>query len=207
MLIASRNGIIGNGLPYDREVEYLESTGTQLIDTMIYHNTSNTVKFKIRLPGLTNAWASSYSAYKDEDSATTRIIRNGINRSSILVYHGNKAGGGGALINRDSVIGDNTIQVYEGYTQPNLCAIKYINSEVYYNISLNSPLVSILPATMKLFSSQFPGSRIYYFSIDNQCDFIPVRKGKVGYMYDKVSKRLFGNQGTGSFIIGPDKTS
>ena len=37
-------------------------------------------------------------------------------------------------------------------------------------------------------------------------DFIPVRVGDVGYMYDRVSGDLFGNAGTGAFIIGPDKT-
>lgn len=37
-------------------------------------------------------------------------------------------------------------------------------------------------------------------------DFIPVRIGTKGYLYDKVSKRLFGNAGTGSFTLGPDIT-
>jgi len=35
-------------------------------------------------------------------------------------------------------------------------------------------------------------------------DLIPVRVGQVGYMYDKISNKLFGNSGTGSFILGPD---
>lgn len=35
-------------------------------------------------------------------------------------------------------------------------------------------------------------------------DFIPVRVGEVGYMYDQVSGELFGNAGSGSFILGPD---
>ena len=35
-------------------------------------------------------------------------------------------------------------------------------------------------------------------------DYIPVRVGLVGYMYDKVSGELFGNEGTGKFILGPD---
>ena len=34
--------------------------------------------------------------------------------------------------------------------------------------------------------------------------FIPVRVGTVGYMYDRVSGQLFGNQGTGDFVLGPD---
>ena len=36
-------------------------------------------------------------------------------------------------------------------------------------------------------------------------DFIPVRKGTTGYLYDKVSKQLFGNIGTRDFTLGPDK--
>lgn len=53
-------------------------------------------------------------------------------------------------------------------------------------------------------------STIYSFRItDNnnivKLDLVPVRVGQVGYMYDKVSHQLFGNQGTGSFILGPDK--
>ena len=35
-------------------------------------------------------------------------------------------------------------------------------------------------------------------------DFVPVRIGNVGYMYDKVSKQLFGSIGTGQFILGQD---
>ena len=35
-------------------------------------------------------------------------------------------------------------------------------------------------------------------------DLIPIRKGTIGYMYDKVSGQLFGNSGSGSFILGPD---
>jgi hypothetical protein len=35
-------------------------------------------------------------------------------------------------------------------------------------------------------------------------DFIPVRKGDVGYLYDNVSNRLFGNSGTGVFTLGRD---
>ena len=33
---------------------------------------------------------------------------------------------------------------------------------------------------------------------------IPIRVGNVGYMYDKISKRLIGNSGTGNFTLGAD---
>lgn len=35
-------------------------------------------------------------------------------------------------------------------------------------------------------------------------DLIPVRVGTVGYMYDKLSGRLLGNDGSGTFILGND---
>ena len=35
-------------------------------------------------------------------------------------------------------------------------------------------------------------------------DMIPVRVGTTGYLYDRVSGTLFGNQGTGDFVLGPD---
>ena len=35
-------------------------------------------------------------------------------------------------------------------------------------------------------------------------DLIPVRKNGVGYMYDRVSGQLFGNNGTSDFVVGPD---
>ena len=37
-------------------------------------------------------------------------------------------------------------------------------------------------------------------------DYVPVRKYGLGFLFDRVSGMLFGNSGTGSFIIGPDKT-
>ena len=52
---------------------------------------------------------------------------------------------------------------------------------------------------MRMFSAAFSASD------GKQFDMIPVRKDGVGYMYDRVSGELFGNQGTGAFLIGPDK--
>ena len=54
--------------------------------------------------------------------------------------------------------------------------------------------------------------RLYYFALFGDdanvvMDIIPVRVGHVGYLYDRVSGKLFGNSGTGAFIIGPDKTT
>ena len=64
---------------------------------------------------------------------------------------------------------------------------------------------------MKLFKKlDWESVRLYAFQIfDNGVlvrDFIPVRVGRAGYMFDRVSGEYlpFGNVGTGAFILGPD---
>jgi hypothetical protein len=55
----------------------------------------------------------------------------------------------------------------------------------------------------------YVNEKIYRFKMEvNKTlvrDFIPVRVGQVGYMYDKISGQLFSNAGTGNFILGADK--
>lgn len=60
---------------------------------------------------------------------------------------------------------------------------------------------------------QIGGSEGFYFKlyslgfVENgiqKLHLIPVRVGSEGYMYDRVSGKLFGNSGTGRFILGPD---
>lgn len=50
--------------------------------------------------------------------------------------------------------------------------------------------------------------KVYAFTVLKEgvklLNFIPVVVDGVGYMYDTVSKRLFGNVGTGNFVIGPE---
>lgn len=76
---------------------------------------------------------------------------------------------------------------------------------------------SSTPDTMTIFvdksggtvtSSRIASMRLYRFRMWNWSgtliDLIPVRSGNIGYMYDRVSRSLFGNQGTGNFVLGQD---
>ena len=71
--------------------------------------------------------------------------------------------------------------------------------------------------TMYIFTANDGGSpmtkggdtkRYYYFKIWDKStlvrDFIPVRVGSTGYLFDRVSLKLFGNSGRGAFVLGPD---
>jgi hypothetical protein len=90
-------------------------------------------------------------------------------------------------------------------------------------ISINAASVAI---TRSAFNSTYPiylfamnnvgnaamkaRMKLYSFSLSENgtqiMDMIPVRVGTTGYMYDKVSKTLFGNAGTGDFVLGNDVT-
>ena len=191
-------------LPYDAEVEYLQSTGGQLIDTGVYPETANTVRFKVRLP-LSGRWSNPFTAYVAENAPATRIIINNYyTNNQAIIYDGVYAGNfvpGGTLVQGDAS------RIFEGWMDgPSARAV--VNSRSY---SLNArPLVARIGATMKVLSSPYSGARVYYLAIDNQFDLIPVRftndnNQTEGAMYDKVTKRMFRNQGTGAFVIGPDK--
>ena len=51
--------------------------------------------------------------------------------------------------------------------------------------------------------------RLYNLKIWNNTtelvrNFIPIRIGQIGYLFDKVTNQLFSNSGTGDFTLGPD---
>ena len=69
---------------------------------------------------------------------------------------------------------------------------------IFARRNVGTPLYSDYPARMQLKSFKITqGGRTAF-------DGTPVRIGSVGYLLDKVSGQLFGNLGTGSFIVGPD---
>lgn len=81
-----------------------------------------------------------------------------------------------------------------------------LNSSVNFNRSVsNGDPIYIFgsPDTVECSHADF-----YYFKLLRNnvliFDGIPVRVGTVGYMYDRVSGQLFGNDGTGAFTLGPD---
>jgi hypothetical protein len=104
------------------------------------------------------------------------------------------------------------------------CKLNYLNNKKWEatgnnngTISCNLPTLSFTPAyNIRLFGSagivkdytHFLG-KIYFVKISQGSeiimDLIPVRIGNIGYMYDKISKKLYGNNGESDFILGADK--
>ena len=207
-LLCVRNAPPTPPLPYDAEVEYLQSTGTQHINTGIYArdgllvsiramvtvNPSSTQKYWFRGPG-----SGSRSSFGMCDDYTYRTLRFALNTasfgSSTFVISNNTWYDVvlcSAANNKYATVGGAT--VYE----PVNSRAGVATSPVYLYASNNGTL-------------PHDGLRVASFSVRDAgtdevlIDLIAVRKDGVGYMYDRVSGNLLGNSGTGDFGIGPDK--
>lgn len=181
------------GLPYDAEVEYLESTGTQYIDIDVMLGSSDVVS----LVGMPKNGNSFFGNVTDANTRFNLTGSTGVQR----FYFG--AGGSGQY---DASITFNQVHSY-------VCGRTFsIDGEVK-NVFTVDDFTGTSTAYMfaRRYTSgpnDFITGSIYWLKVEHNGvlvrDFIPVRKGGIGYMYDRVSGQLFGNQGSGNFIVGPD---
>lgn len=182
----------GKKLPYDAEIEYLESTGTQYIDTGVVLDATMTVRVLydyIQNGFVFGARASVNSGYSGvtNESMGTYNIRYG--NKNIYAQPTIPRGTNDVIISPIGVILNGATVSSTTYGNDFFsghCFLFTINNN-------GQPLIG-----------DYAVIRIIRFSIDNIIDLIPVRVGTTGYMYDKVSGELFGNSGTGDFILGPD---
>lgn len=188
-------------LPYDAEVEYLESTGTQWIDTGVVYQNNYDIDCNFACSATGSASRFVFGVYG-----------NGLNRqvaaNTISNWHTASA----------------NLYLYKGSLHTGVANNAVNNIRLrgmqwnYNGTDYDSPWTfdASEGKTMYLFAannlgtaSYFFTGRIYSFKIWDANgtlvrDFIPVRKGTVGYLYDRVSGRLSGNAGTGAFGYGQD---
>ena len=169
---------------YDYEVDYLESTGTQYIDLglQLFTKSSGDLLFEVNV----NVPGSGQTEYACILNAMYEVSPYpGI----VIRYEGS----------------DN---LTDGYKTD---MVQYISK------SVNRSSSSVHSVSTTLFAG-YDGSgnpwryikmKLYSCKIYDDgvlvCDLIPVVKNNVGYLYDSVTNRLFGNLGTGNFLYGWDK--
>ena len=189
--------------PYDAEVEYLESTGTQRIDTGIVPQRTTGVILR----GTYTAKVSGQQicAARTGTGGGNRFFvaadRNGVGLRYSMgnsqyafvydigvphIYELNREGTGRCYID-DALVTTFNVSDYSVAAQKNLMLFATSGYEPSYGYSK---------------------ARIWYVKIYNGStlvrDLIPVRVGTTGYLFDRISWTLFGNAGTGSFLYGAD---
>ena len=191
-------------LPYDSEVEYLESTGTQWIDTgkvlsstgfaydadILFKRTDNCLVFGGR-PLANSSAADSLSLFIVRGmwrfdnfgySITGPAVNTGI-RYSVSLVDGKTTVDGVELATHVPTGRSSgaTVYIFAGHRPQESGDVEF-------------------PSSIRLYSLKFYQDGVL------AADYRPVRVGDIGYLYDRASGQLFGNSGTEAFIIGPDKT-
>ena len=219
-LIAARSAMVGGGakLPYDAEVEYLESTGTQWIDTGVvgtqniaidvkwsYVSTSaNTVQWGVR----TNVNTNSIAVSGDTAYATD---------TKLYVSYGNlrldySAGLAVASNTWEAYLANGDLRLYKDGS----LVAQDTGTVGNFSTANRIPLFAFWNTSMQFLNRT--GGRIYLCKIWNNGelvrDFIPVRIGSEGAMFDRANPTvgmnrdgtprtdgLYLNRGTGSFVL------
>lgn len=195
----------GKGLPYDAEIEYLQSSGTQYINTGILPN--NTTKVELKGVFKYSAGTTRFGSRVGFTLLQFDVVTSSANEVRVDF-------GTGAINDGQWVVGQHIVSAIIIDALTKKATVEYGWNIVTHTYATSFPSQSSYPLT--LFALNNAGNILLASDmtvLSFRCwkssvlimDMIPVRVGNVGYMYDKVSKQLFGNAGTGAFILGPDK--
>lgn len=205
LLIRRRGMMVGKALPYDAEIEYLEAPQTG--STIQYVNTGIVPTVSTKVEILFMILVRNTNGYFGARKEPYRFCCTSFNVQQQFAF---------AMTNNTWPVGRynaslNTFELciaengnfsnngIDGGSTPVLNSFP-IND--YFYLFANKNNEGVFATTSR------SSTRTYYCKIWEAGqlirDFIPVRVGQVGYMYDRVSGQLFGNSGTGDFILGPD---
>ena len=200
------------GLPYDAEVEYLEQpTGVDNNNATDYQDFCISTETSIYTASDEVEFVIDYLSSGNIYFATT----NGV-LQTYTGYQIAKLGNLNANKRSDAIISHSFLY----YLSQTRCYVKDLTDNSFPCDATGSA-GDFIGNNLWMFSTQNrsgytrrPRIRLYYLKIRRNGvlvrDFIPVRftneQGvSEGAMYDRVTKRLFRNAGTGAFVIGPDK--
>ena len=191
----------GGGSLYDAEIEYLETTvdsvtRTQWIDTGIKGTNNTSVYIKGSFSDTTSNDELSIAANFWDSTPYGFSYNKGQNNIYTNVQSG--------YMIRSINLSTNTPHEIElRCTGTN--ATSYINGSQMSTKTISSfTTLDTIKTNINVANTKIYAIKIWENNVLVR-DMIPVRVGNVGYMYDKVSKQLFGNAGTGGdFVLGQD---
>lgn len=192
-----RKLLVVNSKPYDTEVEYLENTYRDWINTGV--RLTNDMGFKIVFESTTQTGAGFPICGVFQSSGGNLCLRFGA-ANIFVVYSGTTYVD--TKVNKSTTVGNKTTVVVTVEHEVFVNGVK--KGSFSRDTQVNESDFLLFRATG---NTNFTPLKIYEFSLftpnETVFDGIPVRLGTTGYMYDKVSRQLFGNSGTGNFILPP----
>ena len=181
--------------PEYQEVEYVESTGSQFIDTGVVINKDHELQFKYAMLSI-SAYKGPFGTYQSENHNATRVMANNGSKTALLVNFMTKASGGGTVFNGvTTAAGD----IVEGYMNYNRARFNDVEQDLAHTTFGTDD-----PSTLKLLgrSGYSTSIRLYSFRILEdgivKHDYVPcylrADATKVGF-YDTVGKSPYMSTG------------
>lgn len=199
----NRRRVMGKSLPYDAEIEYLESSGTQYITTSFIPDYDTTIESEVYLPDFASNKHFIYGA------GTSHFNKNmEVYTWSDVTMNVN----GNRRLSSRRVPTTEFIKLFMSSSRISISNHKNeLIAESTFTTNDFTCTSSLILFGIRREKILFGWDKIKSIKVNNGnipvLDFIPVRIDTTGYMYDRVSKQLFGNNGTGEFILGPDVNS
>lgn len=208
MLIAARESFAAASRKRMVRVQYIESTGTQWIDTDFLPKAGDVIRgrfysaenqnsgfFGTCGPSFSNAWGVFRTA-----SNWVGFMRTGYGIQGTLQVRGSME--------------TDVVQTISDYTTFGTTRRYVISGETVHSANVDATL------PLSIFAIRNPNSTAGGYSVMSNAlrcmslrverggvavaEFLPVRIGSVSYMHNTVSGNILANAGTGSFVIGPD---
>lgn len=195
--------VFGNSvpLPYDAQVEYLESDGNQWINTGFAPSQDD---LRIIVDAFQVTSTNSIIYGMTDVSSTLKLNNVWYNGTYLYFrYRSYNTRFGISSRNRHIIETGPQMKIDDGVkATPSFTSSFVGNTNIICLFGM--PNNGTNPTSI---SSPFKG-RIYefwiYYGTTLQMHLIPVRLNSIGYMYDTVSKEMFSNSGSGSFSYGND---
>ncbi len=195
-------------LPYDAEVEYIQSSGTQYIDTGIIYDSTVKVETKMRM--LDRAACSLFGLYYNDGTARRWSLTAGNNNGRLYYYLNtvtNKYKSFTANTWYTFILDSRYLTMNGTRYDSGASAFSTGTYEVpiylfgRHNFQPNSSIsgVDMQGSNSLEYAKIWKGTTLVR-------DYISVRVGTIGCLYDKVSKTLFYSSGSSDFAAGPDVT-
>lgn len=200
-----------------QHLEYIESTGTQWIDTGVVYSSANhksVVKFSHVSSGSDNApwWVWGSDSVLTTNGSRSGAVALKSDNNTLGIGVGEITGGSSPYTipnptvpitvdietkdNNTFSVSVNGLSIYDNVSFNGSCY--GTSSEALFGINVNGTIQQ--KTSTKIYAAQFYDNGILVR------DFIPVKDdtGR-GALYDKVTQQIFYNSGTGDFICGPNK--
>lgn len=198
-------------LPYDAQLFYLESTGTQYIDLGIYFDSTKVYKLYVGHFANTTTGYRVFGARSQAGPFPKSSYLSYGNSDKITFFGSNTMTSESATYNSPNIgTGMHTIEICCYPTK------RFIVDGSSYNTPSMENAVFQSEYTLALFTENTAGTyapkscrfgRLEIYDPTTgvyEHDYIPVRVGQTGYLYDRITGTLKGNSGTGEFVLGSD---